>query len=696
MKNAIITFLCGLFCCTCVFAQSVLFAPGSVFREYSYLNRLTPMKGDFAYYESFQAVLYIDDIKDAENAEVAINFWGGHIGTSDQAFSINGSVKYNFPQPKTPGNPFCYYRFVHGNPAVKVPASLLKKGKNVFTFYCGKQVCYGFNWPHYWLNSFTVRVFYNPRAKKYARGIIKKVRGNAEARNLVSFQTAVDDSTQVESVDYVGYYEEFDLDGDGEKRGWQYRIEDGEWRGTIGRKKQSPYLQSWDNFWVPEQKGPIKIVSKINSSNGLSYLTEPVTFDELKQHNFSVKMFETKELGENFSSRVGRKKECTIPIDTDLSDAISAYVVFSSWSGAPDDGLFHSMGINGRMLAESPGKVHDWAYCMIPVPLEYLKKGDNIFYIYSETDEHMFEINYPGPAVLVRFRNSGDPAEKGKKDNAFKVQLNVDKNFATIENSAFRMKYANRVFKDGAVNNLITELTIKGDPENQAAEDGQLDGVWMGYGKGRGSLTASSNIKFESNDRKILHLEWGDGQVIQEITAFPDKPYIKIDYIKYGINIVDIGYPGGDSGVYKIYNSEKWQEQRSAITTPALINHPNEHHRLTTALYPRYPFPLIDTPDWDSLGPSPLIYKGYLIMGLYNPKNGRGYGRVMPANAINYLKLLWGRGFEGFPFWRKAGVKHATNPVRPAFTGYFFVVTKGAEEVVSLGKSIVDEAAGIN
>lgn len=386
-----------------VIAQHQYLRPEAVFREYSFNKMVSPFKGDFAAYDSFQVVLTVDDLKEIADAEVALNFWGGHIGTSDQTFKVNGSRKFEFPQPATPGNPYCYFRFGVGNPPVKIPPALLKPGENTFTFFCGKQVCHGFNWPLYWLNSFTVRVFYNKARKRYVKGTIGKRKQEDIAYNLVGFETHVDDPSQVESVEYVGYYEDYDLDGDGKSAAWQYTLNNGVWDHIIGRQTVSPYVQNWNNNWLPEQDSTIKIVAKINSKNGLSYITSPVTFNRLKQHNSRVRIYRTERLDENFASRVSRRKECNIKINDDLSTAVSAYIVMSSWSGESEDGAIHTVGINGKMLAESPGKLHDWALLKIPVPLEYLKKGDNIFYVYSETEEHMFEINYPGPSILIRY-----------------------------------------------------------------------------------------------------------------------------------------------------------------------------------------------------------------------------------------------------------------------------------------------------
>ena len=119
------------------FSQNDGLRAGSIFREYSYNKVVSPYIGEFASKDSFSIDLNIGDLGNAIGAEIALKYWGGHIGTSDQTFKVNGSRKYNFPQPNTRGNPYCYFRTVLGNPPVKIPVNLMKKGKNSFTFFCG-------------------------------------------------------------------------------------------------------------------------------------------------------------------------------------------------------------------------------------------------------------------------------------------------------------------------------------------------------------------------------------------------------------------------------------------------------------------------------------------------------------------------------------------------------------------------------
>jgi hypothetical protein len=258
------------------------------------------------------------------------------------------------------------------------------------------------------------------------------------------------------------------------------------------------------------------------------------------------------------------------------------------------------------------------------------------------------------------------------------ASVDVSSGEAVLENGILRIRYSRKNL-GGSENCVITECILKTHNINQSAE--QIDGVWIGYAVGRGTMTAGS-VVYDGTDRKTLRLEWGKRKVVQEITIYPDKPVLKIDYMNYGVNIVDIGAPGGAvSGTYKIYGAEEWQAVRKKNTDPDLLNHSNEHHRLTYDLYPVYPHPLTDVPDWKGFAPAPMNYNGYLIFGVYNRENGVGFGRLMPFEVANCVKLLWNKGFEIFPYWK--GHKRR-------FTGYLFTVTGGPDEIITLGKSIAD------
>jgi hypothetical protein len=129
---------------------------------------------------------------------------------------------------------------------------------------------------------------------------------------------------------------------------------------------------------------------------------------------------------------------------------------------------------------------------------------------------------------------------------------------------------------------------------------------------------------------------------------------------------------------FEVYGAKAWQAVRAQATNQALLNIPNPHHRLTKELYPKYPFPLIASKDWETLDSAELMYDGHFILGAYKSETGLGFGRVFSAKDAGYIKLL-NTGFEVFANWQQGH--------RP-FTSYLYAVTGGPKELMAVGKAI--------
>jgi len=258
-------------------------------------------------------------------------------------------------------------------------------------------------------------------------------------------------------------------------------------------------------------------------------------------------------------------------------------------------------------------------------------------------------------------------------------QLNV-----LLENSKILVRYETRV--PGDRQTYIREFIIKEAKESQ--------GYWLDAAAWRRGLRRAEILK-DAPDVKTVRLTWNGSekfptQAISDVSIFPDSSVLRIDCLQSSFaHICDIGSPGGSRyrGKFVIYGSEEWREVREKLDRPELRDHPSEDHRLTNDLFPRFPNPLIDV-GW---GPSPMNYKGWYIMGTYNPESGRGYGRVVPAKTMRYIKLLSqpmnpGYGFEFFPWWRMRG--KSTTP----YTAFLYAVTGGEKEILTVGKKIADDA----
>ncbi len=222
---------------------------------------------------------------------------------------------------------------------------------------------------------------------------------------------------------------------------------------------------------------------------------------------------------------------------------------------------------------------------------------------------------------------------------------------AVLENSQIRVNFGRVQLGSGEPEDCITEFVIKSADENQVASQ---------FNEGSVQILASGEVIEDSPARKGVRLVWHGASKIQEAYLGKDEPVLRLDYRTYPKWIVDIGAPGGitKDGEYAIYGAEEWKQEK--------------------VLYPEIYY---DVRDGDT--PGPLSYNGWFIAGVYNPENGRGFGRVMPVDVVDVIKLLWGGGIEFLSF---------PGSGNQPFTGYLFAVTGGRDEILSLGKRIADEA----
>ncbi len=224
---------------------------------------------------------------------------------------------------------------------------------------------------------------------------------------------------------------------------------------------------------------------------------------------------------------------------------------------------------------------------------------------------------------------------------------------AVLENSRFRVRYGKYMSSDVGPKDAIVELIIKPGAENWA---GRIDSRSANGSKLKANRLTSVTVLHDGADRKTVHLDYGDGSAVQDVTIYPDQPWLEITY--HDVNIFDTA---SRELTYVINGAEAWQAARGwTVTYPA---YPESYYRR----------------EWDA--PGPLESNGSFVLGAYDPATGRGYGRVMPAADIDVIKLLFHRGFEMFPHYQ---------PRRPqrSFTAYLFPVTGGAEEIPTTGKRL--------
>jgi hypothetical protein len=343
------------------------------------------------------------DLAGATRAEFSVAYWGGHIGTTDQRVKVNGHDWIDLPQPVgTPGSPEIFYRTLLGNNFIPLPLGQLKPGANVFQFSAGPQRAYSFDFGFYWIYSFTVRVHY-AGTHPHPRGTVRAAPATAGG-SLLDVTAAPDDPAQVARVDFFAETFDFDWDGDGIWREWQYQERWGEYSRHIGTATAAPWQVAWDTRWLPDQSEKIRVRARITDRRGTSYLSPPLDGIELPRTGRSVTLHRSGDVPEKFSARAGSRKGCTIVLPDDLSAVTAARLIVSTWSAGTDTEGTHEIILNGSRLANRFGVFHDYDCTLFDLDPARLRPGANHIEIHSDYKGHALEINWPGPVILLETR----------------------------------------------------------------------------------------------------------------------------------------------------------------------------------------------------------------------------------------------------------------------------------------------------
>jgi hypothetical protein len=203
-------------------------------------------------------------------------------------------------------------------------------------------------------------------------------------------------------VEFIGEYEDFDWDGDGVWREWQYQTRYGVLHHHIGTATAPPWRVAWDASRLPDQVQPIRVRARITDATGLTYLTPPLEDLRLERARRRVRMFTSQDVPDRFSARAGGSAKCNIDV-RDLDNARAAWLIVSTWSASTDDESIHELRLNGERLANRFGQFHNYSYDRLPVPLDRLRRGSNEIAVFSEFTGHGLEVNWPGPALVVEY-----------------------------------------------------------------------------------------------------------------------------------------------------------------------------------------------------------------------------------------------------------------------------------------------------
>lgn len=400
--------------------------PGDIFREFvwkgPYVNaagwqRVTDPDATHAGAAEFLPnpvnSIRLDHLEGAVRAELYIEQWGGHAGTSAKRFRLNGNAWIDIPEPDAiPGDagdgreyPECYQYFTY--PSVVLPLDQLIAGENSFEFTCDRQICFNFGWGQWGVYAATFRIYYAPSSPHATGRIVYPNPGTTFADSL---HITLEGDDDIEQVDFIGLYEDFDYEGNGIYRQWHYYYQYGKIKRHLGSATEPPYAVTWDASWVPDQEEPIQIVARIKKTDGTYYMTEAVGDLHLERTDRSIKLYKPFDVPGAWQTRARNRHRCKVFVSHDLSRATAAQMIFTTWSGAHAD----SIGINDSTVVKSVGGYHTYSFDEIDLPLKLLRPGTNEFFTYSRTTHHGIEVLWPGIALKVQYAGKVEPESETK------------------------------------------------------------------------------------------------------------------------------------------------------------------------------------------------------------------------------------------------------------------------------------------
>ena len=391
-------------------------APGDVFREYRWFNadgdagqalrvggklgQEHPDRGwAHDYVNAPVAIEHDVDLEHAVKAEVVIEKILCHDGTRGLAVQVNDHDWLEASEAAAIPYPQWEYQH-HIYPAVAVPLSHLNRGRaNSFRMRVAAE--HSWKWPQNLINGVHLRVYYQPAKKPHPSGrLTSPAGGDCLGRTVELTAEADSPNGPIRSVEYIGFYDDVNLEGDGIYRQWHYYYFHAALTGHIGTAVHAPYRVAWDTSWVPDQTEPMLIAARITDAAGLTYMTEPVADLSLRRKGLGVELCRPYHVPQRWVTRRGVKQE-HFDIRGDLSKARAFQLVWASWSPGYMDGLF----INDKRVFDNEGPRYQYyAHRVTLTDTAALRAGPNTLATgATASDAHGMEVNWPGIMVLIQY-----------------------------------------------------------------------------------------------------------------------------------------------------------------------------------------------------------------------------------------------------------------------------------------------------
>jgi hypothetical protein len=345
-----------------------------------------------------------EDLFQLKAAQLYLEMWGGHPGTSGKRFLPNGKQVYTIPEVGAAAG-HCTYSY----PVIPVKVNHLVTGTNAFQFTCDRGSSF---WGHFIIDNAAVRCHLKPDHPDLVQAGIKEFSANIKFPNFgnvlqdikeVSISYSAKFEKSIVSVDYLGRYFGFDDDGDGHEYDWHGFTQKKQYQNHLGSASKPPFSVKWNTSMVPSQSEPMAICAVVQLKGGYHYVTyslEDLTFPSDRNR---IEMYKCSSMPTPFWSRDSKENKAVIELPQDISFLQRAQLMIKIWDGG-EGKVKEPFKINGHPYPiTSRRAVHDVVFTVAKVNPEHLKSGKNQITLLSDTEHHGIEVLLPGPVLIARY-----------------------------------------------------------------------------------------------------------------------------------------------------------------------------------------------------------------------------------------------------------------------------------------------------
>ncbi len=348
-------------------------------------------------------ILMEENILNLAGAELYLELWGGHPGTTNKRLSVNGRSQYSIPEVGT-----AQHNCTHQYPTLPLQITDLVNGYNVVQFAADKGSTF---WGHFIVDNACLRIMPGPDdAMLKESGLSGKIftvtaKPSGAERFTLGIEAPPDVLEKVASVTFLGLYDGYDENGDGEQRDWHGFTKNREYVAALGTNAQAPFSIEWNTAMLPEQDNmAVKAVVRFKQYPDLIYETTAVEGLRVDPRDKSrVFLYPVKQMPHPFWSRASRKNTASIVVDVDPGRIEKAELMIVVWDGGAGT-VKDYFKLNGHHIPVAGQGKHDVMYSVIPIDASILKRGENTIELLSDTEHHGIEVLLPGPALMIRSR----------------------------------------------------------------------------------------------------------------------------------------------------------------------------------------------------------------------------------------------------------------------------------------------------